>query len=224
MFNDLRNRIDFFIRNKTRFSRKNFLEKNKELLKRNYLENLYIKDILSQFFDKTPRHSANILDIGCKNWFYAKGEYDFFKSFCNEIRMDGVEIDAFRLYSNLYSRFEVAKFYTKNLIGTNYIANNLLNIQDKYDYIVWFLPFVLIKPHIYWGLPKKEFYPQKLLSHAFSLLEKNGEMLIINQGEAEYEVQKQFLDKLGIQYRELGEIQSKYFEYKHKRFGFLIKK
>ena len=73
MFQDLRNNIDFFIRNKTKFSRKNFVEKNIELINRNKLENLYTKDILNQFLNKTPRNEIKILDIGCKNWFYAKG-------------------------------------------------------------------------------------------------------------------------------------------------------
>ena len=138
MFEDIRNGIDFYIRSKTRFSRKNFVEKNRELIERNILENEYTKDILSKAFTKRELREAKILDIGCKNWFYAKGEYDFFKSFCKKISLDGVEIDAFRLYSNFYSRYEVAKYYTKELVGTNYICDNLLNIKDRYDYIVCF--------------------------------------------------------------------------------------
>ena len=132
VFENIKNSIDFFIRSKTKFSRKNFVEKDEKLLFRNYLENLYTYDI------------AKILDIGSKNWFYAKGEYSFFKSFVQTPCLDGVEIDAFRLYSNLYSRYESAKFYTKNLKNTNYIAGDLLSISDTYDYIIWFLPFVTI--------------------------------------------------------------------------------
>ena len=224
MLEDLKNRFDFFVRNKTRFSRKNFVEKNRELVERNMLENEYTKDILSKAFTKRELREAKILDIGCKNWFYAKGEYDFFKSFCKKISLDGVEIDAFRLYSNFYSRYEVAKYYTKELVGTNYICDNLLNIKDRYDYIVWFLPFVLIEPHLCWGLPKKCFYPKKLLEHAYSLLNNDAEMLIVNQGEAEADTQKALLDELNIPYKFLGELKSEKFEYKNKRFGFLVTK
>ena len=46
MFEELRNNIDFFIRNHTRFSRKNYLEKNPELIKQNQQENAYIKEFL----------------------------------------------------------------------------------------------------------------------------------------------------------------------------------
>lgn len=223
MFDDLKNNFEFYLRNKIRLTRKNFIEKNLDLIKRNELENLYTTDILSQAFVKRGEN-LQVLDIGCKNWFYAKGEYDFFKRFCKNIKLDGIEIDAFRLYSNFYNRYEVAKYYTKGLINTNYIVGNMLDLRDKYDYIIWFLPFVVYEPHKYWGLPKKYFYPEKLLEHAYSLLKQNGQMLIINQGEKEYEVQKLMLDKLGITYIALNEVKSKHFEYKNKRFGIVVEK
>ena len=224
MLEDLKNQFDFFLRNKFKFSRKNFVEKSKVLIERNIQENLYTKDILERYFKKRNAQNIKALDIGCKNWFYVKGEHDFFDSFCNNFSLVGVEIDAYRLYTNFYNRYEVAKYYTKGLKNTKYIADNLLNINEKYDYIIWFLPFVLEEPHLFWGLPKKYFYPQKLLSHAYSLLNQNGQLLIINQGEEEAKAQKSMLEKLGIRYTSLGEIKSDYFEYKYKRFGFLISK
>jgi len=224
LLEDLRNNVDFFIRTKTKFSRKDFVEKNEKLIERNRMENLYTKSILESGFEKRVFSSIKVLDIGCKNWFYAKGEYEFFESFCDEIFLDGVEIDAYRLYSNFYSRYEVAKYYTKGLKNTNYIVGNLLDLEDEYDYIIWFLPFVLVEPHQYWGLPKKYFYPEKLLEHAFNLLSENGQMLIVNQGEDESRTQKEMLAKLGIKYKDLGEVKNEFFEYKHKRFAVLIQK
>ena len=49
-------------------------------------------------------------------------------------------------------------------------------------------------------------------------------MLIINQGEEEASAQKKLLLKLGIDFLELGEVKSEFFEYKNNRYGFLIKK
>lgn len=224
MFENLRNSFDFFIRSKTKFSRKNFVEKNPELIDRNRQENLYTQDILERYFSKLYKQTLTALDIGCKNWFYAKGEYEFLKSFSENFILDGIEIDAYRLYSNFYNRFEVAKYYTKGLKNTNYIADNLLNLNKKYDYIFWFLPFILIEPHLYWGLPKKHFNPKKLLKHAYSLLNNGGEMLIINQGKEEAKVQERFLKELNIKFTPLGEITSKHFKYQNKRYGYLIKK
>ena len=42
MFEDLRNSVDFFIRTKTQFSRKGFVEKNEKVLKQVEQENCYI--------------------------------------------------------------------------------------------------------------------------------------------------------------------------------------
>ena len=145
MFTEIRNIVDFNIRNLTKFFRKNYEEKSDFALERNDKENLYTYDILKRFFLKTSKTPLRILDIGSKNWFYAIGEYRFFDEFCKDFILDGVEIDAYRLYSNFYSRFEVAKYHTKNFKNTNYIVDNLLNITNKYDYIIWFLPFVAEK-------------------------------------------------------------------------------
>lgn len=222
MFENIKNNIDFWIRCNTKFSRKNFVETDEKILYRNYLENLYTFDILDKCFVKKIYVNPKILDIGSKNWFYAKGEYSFFDSFCSGFSLDGVEIDAYRLYSNFYSRYETAKFYTRGLKNTRYIASNLLNIKDRYDFIVWFLPFVLKEPHIKWGLPMACFMPQELLEHAMSLLNLNGQMLIINQGESEAAAQKKLLDSLKIKYEEKGIVKSDFLQYKNDRYSFLI--
>lgn len=224
MFDDIRNRIDFFLRNKLRFSRKNYVEKDSEIIERCRLENIYTCQFLEKSFKKIEKESLDILDIGCKNWFYAKGEYDFFKTFSDKFCLDGVELDAYRLYSNFYSRYEVAKYHTRGLLNTNYIAKDLLDIEKKYDYIIWILPFVVIEPLIFWGLPKKYFCPQTLLNHAYNLLNQNGQMLIINQGENEAKAQKDLLEELNIPYKFIGEIEDKQELYKYKRYGYLVQK
>ena len=71
-----------------------------------------------------------------------------------------------------------------------------MELKEKYDYIIWLLPFVVPEPLVAWGLPKKFFCPDELLKHAYNLLKENGQMLIINQGEKEAEVQKELLKKI----------------------------
>ena len=110
MFDDLRNNFDFFIRNNIRISRKNFVEKSLKSIALNEKENLYTRDILEQAFEVIPQKNIKVLDIGSKNWFYAKGEYEFFLNFSEKVFLDGVELDAYRLYTNLYNRYEVAKY------------------------------------------------------------------------------------------------------------------
>ncbi len=213
---DLKNKFDYYLRSAAKFSRKNYSEDlnlTKEV-------NGYAFDILSQTLRLEHQKDLKVLDIGSKNWEYARGEYKFFRQYCENLVLDGVEIDAYRLYSNFYSRYEYAKFYIKDLAGVNYYPDDLLNIKGRYDYIIWILPFVTKYPLKRWGLPEKFFMPEKLLEHAYSLLKKD--MLIINQGEEEAEVQEQLFKKLKIPYKTLGEIKSKELEYRNRRFGFLV--
>ena len=71
---------------------------------------------------------------------------------------------------------------------------------------------------------EKYFYPERLLRHAYMLLNSDGQMLIINQGETEAKEQERLLKKLNINYKTLGEIKSEHFEYQNRRFGYLIQK
>lgn len=66
------------------------------------------------------------------------------------------------------------------------------------------------------------FMPQELLEHAMSLLNLNGQMLIINQGESEAAAQKKLLDSLKIKYEEKGIVKSDFLQYKNDRYAFLI--
>ena len=248
---NLKNKIDFFLRKKFSFSRKNYFEKNesKEGLltnpkilekeyelskeyslsylknhssKQNYLENLYLLDILDQILKPKLKNKLKVLDIGSKNWFYAKGEYFFFKKYCENLFLDGVEIDSKRLYSNFFTRGEVAKFHIKDLENTRYIESDFLNHKEKYDYIIWILPFIIEEPLLKWGLPLEYFKPEEMLLHARKSLKEEGKLFIINQGEAEYNAQKELCEKLNINYKELREIKSDFLRYKNKRFAVLI--
>lgn len=225
MLTELRNNIDFYLRNLTKFSRKNFVETDPDRIEQIRLENLNLESILDHCLVKNDKISIRVLDVGCKNWSYVGGEYSYFNKIYHEVVLDGVELDAYRLYSNFYSRYETAKYYTKDLKNTNYIVDDVINLNDKYDFIIWILPFITVYPLQYWGLPKKYFCPEKLLNHIYSnLLNENGQLLVINQGIEEAELQKNLLDKLNIDYKFLGEIENNFFYYKNKRFGYLISK
>ncbi len=244
-YTDFRNNIDFFLRSLITISRKNYCEKpadinklfdNKEqrclyneLEKRydlgsfkklnevNFLTNLNFLDIFEKHIMPEEK-TLSVLDIGSKNWNYAASEYVFFKSFTNKLRLRGIELDAYRLCTNLYNRYEIAKFYTKDLEDTEYIPDNLMNHTEKYDYIIWILPFITEYPLLRWGLPLKYFKPEEMLEHAYSLLNNNGELLIINQGEDEYQIQTELNKKLNLCYEPIGEVSSVFSPFKNKRF------
>ena len=196
--------------------------------KRNFLLNIYFLNIFDKYLtpkNSSPKENISILDIGSKNWAYVKSEYVFFKSFTKDFTLNGIELDAYRMYSNFYNRYEIAKFYTKDLPNTNYIPGDLLEHQQKYDYIIWILPFITEYPLVKWGLPLKYFKPEDMLIHAYNLLKPEGEMLIINQGEEEYLIQQELVNKtileskyLPHKYLPLGLTEDPFGIFKHKRY------
>ena len=250
---NIKNIIDFKIRKSTKFSRKNYSEKNEpkytifktleelerenQLLekynliefknnstKSNYFENLYYLDILDKYLKVEFQGILNVLDIGSKNWSYVKSEYFFFQKKCNKLILDGIELDSHRLYPNLYSRKEVANFHIKHLPNTTYIENDFLKNNKKYDYIIWILPFIKKYPHLKWGLPLEYFKPNEMLQHAYSSLNENGQILIINQGKEEFEIQKQLCKTLKINIREEHKIETTFKHFKMERYIINIKK
>ncbi len=193
--------------------------------RRNYLENLAIIELLNNYIT-VDRNSPKILDIGSKNWFYAAGEYNFFKyeSLEKEVWLDGLEIDAFRVYSNFYTRRDYALYYTRELKNCRYIPQDLLNHHEKYDYIIWLFPFVTENPLLEWGLPLNVFKPLEMLKHAAGLLDFGGHMLIVNQDENEYLTQEDLINQLNLNYSKKGIFKSSFIEYEHDRYVTLVKK
>ena len=248
ILDNIKNNFDFFLRNLITVSRKNYFEKPQELngifdnkeqkdlyntlkgkygsilsqntTRRIFLLNLYYLNIFDKYLRKKAKNNISILDIGSKNWEYVKSEYVFFKSFVNDFSLNGIELDAYRLCSNFYNRYEIAKFYTKDLENTKYIKGNFLKHQQKYDYIIWILPFVTKHPLVKWGLPLKYFKPSEMLIHAYNLLNPEGELLIINQGKEEYSIQQELINKINNkkEYLPLGEIEDIFGIFKNKRY------
>lgn len=214
---------------------------------RNYLENLAVIELLESCFVSPPpcpprqlpennkideQNSVKILDVGSKNWFYAHGEWSFFRYnslLCHpelavkkEIYLDGIEIDAFRVYSNFHTRYDYAQYYIKNLENTRYIAKDFLEHREKYDYIVWFFPFVTEFPLLEWGLPLSKFKPAEMLEHAHKSLNSGGKILIVNQDEDEYKIQEELIKNLNLSYEKKGEFKNSFIEFERKRYVTIV--
>lgn len=241
------NSIDFFFRRNIRLKRKytgknepkncTFPEKEKLYLEKynlyylkenstcqNYLANLVTIELLETFLPEEKPESVKVLDIGSKNWFYACGEWSFFKYNNNEreVFLDGIEIDAFRLYSDLHTRYDYAQFYIKNLENTRYLAKDFLEHNEKYDYIMCFFPFVTEYPLLEWGLPLNTFKPVEMLWHAYESLNPNGKLLIVNQDEHEYDIQENLIKELRLNYERKGAFVSDFLDFERDRLVTLV--
>lgn len=179
-------------------------------------ENLYLLDVLDRY---AGRPSGQCLDIGSKNWSYLPALYAWSGG-----PWDGVELDAHRRYLNLATRGAYAQGMAARYPGCRYRAGSLLGVEGQYGFIAWFLPFVTEGPHLAWGLPRRLFQPQALLDHAWALLAPGGRLFVINQGEAEAQVQGGMFAQAGIAARPLGEIVSPLSPFRRPRYGWLAEK
>ena len=139
------------------------------------------------------------LDVGSKNFAYIRGLYHFFRNAGGTIRqveLTGIEIDAYQIYSNLHSRYDYALHHTRNLDRCRFIPGDVLEHQERYDVITWFLPFVTKYPLRKWGLPGSMFKPIDQLKHVYSLLNEGGILLIANKEEKEGDIQLELLRPL----------------------------
>ena len=195
---NFRNNFNFFLRNLIIFSRKNYFEspqdlsdifenneqenlyetlKNKygTLLSQNatrriFLLNLYYLNLFDKSFSKKTKDNVSVLDIGSKNWEYVKSEYVFFKSFINDFILNGIELDAYRMCSNFYNRYEIARFYIKGLQNVNYIQGDFVKHQQKYDYII----FADVLEHLY----RPDLVLEKCKKTSINWLQKCKKMII----------------------------------------------
>ena len=201
-----------------------------------YKENMYTLKLLEDTFLNTDfkwnKETLKVLDIGSKNFSYAVSMHAFFSKFHQNssknrtIYLDGIEIDPYKIMTDLHSRYDYAQYYIKDLSNTRYITGNLLDIKEnQYDCITWFLPFISKEPLINWGLPLNLYQPQHMIEHAYAILNHQGIIIIVNQTDNEKNIQLKILHDLGLNYIEKEDSYTNVFSpYQFNRHITLIKK
>lgn len=174
-----------------------------------YRRNLYMLEILE---DTLPAHlpfwkenTLRILDVGAGDWCYAPAVYQFFchahTQVPRKVYLTGVELDPYRIDQEGYSRVDYALSYIDPIASyCRYL------IQDVNDYkpelaphvILQFLPLILEKAHLLWGLPQRFYAPQKTLHHLWTLLEVGGILLVANEILPEFEYQMKIWQDEGL--------------------------
>ncbi len=141
-------------------------------------------------------------DIGTSSWFYVKALYAALSRFGTAepraIRLTGYEVDAYRLYADFHSRLDHALANIRGLPGVDFIDHGFEPRPDTYDVLTVFFPFVFLKDHLEWGLPRALFEPQSLLTASIASLKRGGLLVIVNQGLKEHEEQMRFLSEAGF--------------------------
>jgi hypothetical protein len=172
----------------------------------NYRENLFYLELIERALETTAHTLPSPIkaaDIGVSHWFYVQALHALLTRWRNPkgrvVSLDGYETDAYRVYNDFYSRYDHALAHIRQLENVNYIPEPFQLQHRMYDFISILFPFVFLKDHARWGLPKHLFEPERLIKAAWSSLKQDGVLIIVNQGAEENQAQQEILHTLDIQ-------------------------
>ena len=176
-----------------------------------------------------PADAIRWLDIGAKNWAYVEALSSFStQQFGSDFQLDGIELDPHRRYVNGHTRGQVARKFITAVPQAAYHEGDIRYWQQPITIASLFLPFVFEEPHLAWGLPLDYFAPQDILEHVLTLLQPDGLLIIVNQGEAEAEAQERLLRKAQANYpleiQALGPLTTHFIQYRYPRLGWVCRK
>lgn len=154
------------------------------------------------------RSTLGVLDIGSKNFEYVDALAGFWSRHRGDrtVTLTGLEVDAYRRYTDLRTRKAWADHYCSQVPGARFLARGLEDHGEPCDVVTWFFPFVTEFPLLRWGLPLGLFRPQALFDHAWDLLAPGGLMVLVNLTGAEAEVQHGLVRARGAKFLDLGAV------------------
>ncbi len=210
---------------------------------RNFRENLFYLEVLDRWVHpatedggrKTDEPASSVFhppssvtclpscvaDIGASDWFYAHALTAFWRRTLGEaVTLIGYEADAYRVYNDLRSRHDHARAHMRGLDQTRvrYVPAPFTCQPGAFAAVTLFFPFVFSRDHLEWGLPGWMFAPERLLVAAWDSVAPGGTLLIVNQGEAEHNTQRDLLDLNGIRPAAAGRHDSLLFSYDLPRY------
>lgn len=171
----------------------------------NFRENLFYLSMIENALSKSRVSLPGVIhagDIGPSHWFYVQALYAALKWYGErsgrQVHLQGFEIDPYRVFVNLHSRYDHAIAHVRDLPGVDYVPRPFEASPGTYDILFQFFPFIFEEDHLQWGLPLSSFKPDQLLCAAWDSLKPGGILIIANQGEAEHNQQKRMLSDMGI--------------------------
>ncbi|MBP7691697.1 MAG: hypothetical protein KA764_07255 [Anaerolineales bacterium] len=194
----------------------------------NYRENLFYLELLERALEAAaPALPAEINagDIGPSHWFYVQALYALWTGWRaaapRAVTLTAYESDAYRVYLDLYSRWDHAHAHLRGLPAerVRYEPRAFPPQPAAFDALTLLFPFVFERDHLEWGLPGPLFSPAALLADAWLSLKPGGVLIIVNQGEAEHHAQRQLLEAHAIPAAAAFRHESQLFHYPLPRYG-----
>ncbi len=192
----------------------------------NYRENLFYLHLLESALEASAislPDPVRAADIGPSHWFYVQALAALLRWWRTprprQIDLQGYEIDPYRVYADLHSRYDHALGHMRGLPGVRYIPRGFSAQPAAFHLIFMLFPFVFSQDHLEWGLPGSLFQPRALLQAAWQSLQSGGLLIIVNQGEEEHRAQRALLEAEGIPIRAAFRHDPLLFRYSLDRFA-----
>lgn len=196
----------------------------------NYRENLYYLELLESAFTRADVHlpdPAAVADVGVSHWFYVQALHALLTHWeapeGRAVTLSGYEADPYRVYADFHSRYDHALAHLRTLPRTRFIPEAFREQRRSFDAALMLFPFVFVRDHLHWGLPRPRFDPAQLLAAVWRSLRPEGWLIIVNQGEDEHAAQKQLLAGLNVKPIVAFRHESVLYEYDLPRYGLVCR-
>lgn len=192
----------------------------------NYVDNLLYLEILEFCLKDHPfPPKLEVVDVGPRDWYYAPALWHYFtigEHGPREANITGVEIDPYLIYWDGHSRRDFAEFYIREFPGMQYEVGDFLDYEKPAHVITMFHPFLRPYEHLEGGLPLDSFHPKEMISHAYSLLQPGGALVLVT---FDYETEPliDLLNELGLEAKKRGDYQAVLAERPKRHAAIVIK-
>jgi len=193
--------------------------------------NCYYLDVLTKVFSTIKVEwgaKLRVADVGPSDWFYLPALVQFLRYYQQpqgrNVDLEGFEVDPYRVYADLHSRYDHAQQQCADFHEVVYHPQAFQEQPESFDILIQFFPFLFLKDHLEWGLPRYLFDPEKLFDSMASSLKPGGYWVILNQGDAEHGMQKALVAHRGMKILTSFEFQSVYKQYEKKHWAMVITK
>lgn len=166
--------------------------------------------------------SVKASDAGAGDWFYGRALYRLLQHYGTteprQVALDGVEVDAYALYSGFHSRRDWAEAYVAGLPGVRYLPGDIRGYTQQVDLALLLFPFLFEGDVSRWGLPRRYLRPGELLDHVWGLVAPGGYLLIANVSEAEHQELMRLLEERHLPICWTGSHESALYAYPSPRY------
>lgn len=168
-------------------------------------ETLKFSQFYSYLIELSPLEESSaeayVIDLGCKNFFYAASLYYSLKESLGALQLMGLEADAGRMYIDFFRRRDYADYYTRLINRAEgeqrvyFESGDWLTWPERnYDLITCFFPFLFSDLSDNWGLPRRCFKPRAFYEKC---AEEGKQVLFAHQGKEERDESRRILSEIG---------------------------